>query len=332
MAKLTRILSIDGGGIRGILPGQVLIRLEEKLQERTGNNEARIADFFDLIAGTSTGGILTCLYLAPENGKPKFSAPEAVDLYLKRGGDIFDISLWQKIRSVKGLIDERYNAKPLETALADYFSDLKLSDLLKPCLITAYNIEKRKTEFMTQHDAKEKPEKDYYIRDVARATSAAPTYFETARIESMGKEGFPLVDGGIFANNPTLCAYAEARTKMEGHPTAKDMAILSLGTGYLKKQYPYENARNWGALEWIRPLIDIMMTGVAETVDYQLRQIYDAVGCPDQYLRINGELKKSNHEFDDASPENLRALSEEGTGIAEASDKALDTFIAHLLD
>jgi len=332
MGKLTRILSIDGGGIRGILPGQVLIHLEEKLQEKSGNKNGRIADYFDLIAGTSTGGILTCLYLAPENGKPKFSAREAVDLYLKRGGDIFDISLLQKVRSMAGLIDERYDAKPLEAALSDYLSDLKLSDLLKPCLITAYNIEKRKAEFMTQHDAKQTPEKDYYIRDVARATSAAPTYFETARIESMGKAGLPLVDGGVFANNPALCAYAEARTKMETRPTAKDMVILSLGTGFMKKQYPYDKAKDWGAIEWIRPVIDIMMTGVAETVDYQLRRIYDAVERPQQYLRINGELEKAKHDLDDASPENLQALSEDGIRIAERFDKELDAFIEHLLD
>src|SRR5947207_3704233 len=82
-----RILSIDGGGIRGIIPGQVLVALEKKIQQLSGDNSKRIADVFDLIAGTSTGGILTCLYLCPDanSARPRFSAADAVDLYLQNG-------------------------------------------------------------------------------------------------------------------------------------------------------------------------------------------------------------------------------------------------------
>src|SRR5207249_9528820 len=93
---MMRILSIDGGGIRGIIPGQVLVALEAKIQEVTGDPNKRIADVFDMIAGTSTGGILTCLYLCPgQNGnRPRFSATDAVNLYLQNGDDIFDVSLF----------------------------------------------------------------------------------------------------------------------------------------------------------------------------------------------------------------------------------------------
>lgn len=333
MARFTRILSIDGGGIRGIIPGQVLVAVEEKLKDRTQNPDASIADYFDLIAGTSTGGILTCIYLCPdsERKKARFTAREAVELYLERGDEIFDISLWQRIRSAGGVLDEKYNADELEEALKDYFGDLRLSELLKPCLITAYDIRRRKTEFFTQHDARVRKSRDYMVRDVARATSAAPTYFEVARIKSLTNIPHPMIDGGVFANNPALCAYAEARTKLENKPTAKDMAILSLGTGYIKKQYYYKNAKDWGALQWIKPLIDIMMTGVSETVDYQLKQIFDAVGKPDQYVRINDELEYANPEMDDASGENLNALRREGARIARKFEEDIDRFIDKLL-
>lgn len=335
MAELIRILSIDGGGIRGIIPGQVLVSLEQKLKERTGNQDARISDFFDLIAGTSTGGILTCIYLCPNfNGnptRPRFSAEEAVNLYLERGGQIFDVSLWQRIRSVGGVLDEKYHAKELEKVLKDYFGDLKLSELLKPCLITAYDIEKRCTKFFTQHDAKQIRKQDYYVRDVARATSAAPTYFEAERIKSLTNDPYPLIDGGVFANNPTLCAYAEVRHKFDKKPTAKDMAILSIGTGCIEKQYSYSKAKNWGAIEWIRPLIDIMMSGVSETVDYQLSQIYDAVGHPEQYLRVNSNLRNAKPEMDDALSENLLALQQDGARIAEEFNNKLDSFASLLV-
>ncbi|MCP4610638.1 MAG: patatin, partial [Planctomycetes bacterium] len=267
MPDLIRILSIDGGGIRGIIPGQVLVSLEQKLKVYTGNQEARIADYFDLIAGTSTGGILSCIYLCPDlNGtpnRPRFSAEEAVALYLQKGGAIFDVSAWQRMKTFGGMRDEKYEAKELEKTLKDYLGDLRLSQLLKPCLITSYDIENRRTKFFTQHDAKTKEMHDFLVRDVARATSAAPTYFETEMVESITDVPYPLIDGGVFANNPTLCAYAEVRKKFQSKPTAKDVAILSIGTGYVKKSYSYKEAKDWGALGWIKPLIDIMMSGVS---------------------------------------------------------------------
>lgn len=272
---MLRILSIDGGGIRGILPGQILVALEERLKSK--NPSARIADYFDLIAGTSTGGILTCLYLFPEKGgaQPKFSASEAVELYLERGDDIFDVSLWQGLSSGGGLWDEKYSENELERALKEYFGDLQLSQLLKPCLITAYDIRRRKTHFFKQHKAKDDQKHDFLVRDVARATSAVPTYFELPRVRSLSSppKRYPLIDGGVFANNPALCAYAEARQIFK--KTAKDIFILSLGTATTEwncknqdereksqKPYHYNEAKDWGKFGWIRPVLDIMTQGL----------------------------------------------------------------------
>ena len=336
MPTYTRILSIDGGGIRGIIPGQVLVSLEDKLKKHTENEEARIADYFDLIAGTSTGGILACIYLCPAIGsdskRPNFSAEEAVELYFERGDEIFDLSQWQKIRSAGGLLDEKYSADELEEALGDYFQELRLSSLLKPCLITAYDIRRRQAKFFTQHDAIKNKTHDYYVKDVARATAAAPTYFEVARIKSLTNVPYPLIDGGVFANNPALCAYAEVRNKFKDKPSAKDMVILSLGTGYIKKQYSYKMAKDWGAVEWIKPLIDVLMSGVSETVDYQMNQIFDSVDKPEQYLRINDELLFANPEMDDANSENLVNLKQDGTRISEKFDDQLEAFIKYLVD
>ena len=109
--KKVRILSIDGGGIRGILPGIVLDQLEKKLQKKTKNPNLRLSDMFDFMAGTSTGGILTLAYLTPnENDRPKLTAMEVVNLYLDRGDEIFDTSLWQRLKSRKGITGEKYDA------------------------------------------------------------------------------------------------------------------------------------------------------------------------------------------------------------------------------
>lgn len=327
--KLTRILSIDGGGIRGIIPGQVLVFLEERLKKISNNSNARIADYFDLIAGTSTGGILTCAYLCPEkenSSRPKFTAQEVVNLYLERGAEIFSIPLRHKIKTTAGITDEKYPSAPLEKALVDYFGDVRLSQLLKPCLITSYDITRRQGHFFTQHDAIHKKGWDYYVKDIARATSAAPTYFECAKVKSLTNINYPLIDGGVFVNNPTLCAYSEVHHKFK--VTAKEMAILSLGTGFEETEYDYKQAKDWGMMGWIRPLISIMMSGVSEVVDYQLKQIYSAVKAPNQYLRINTEFPITvNPEMDDASIENIAALKELGTETAQKFDDQIEEYV-----
>lgn len=346
MSKYTRILSIDGGGIRGIIPGQVLVTLEEKIKNRTGNPDARIADYFDLIAGTSTGGILTCIYLCPDENnptRPKFTAKNAVDIYLDRGGQIFSAPFFKKLQSLAGITDEKYPSAPIENLLTEYFKDLKLSQLLKPCLITAYDIEARKARFFTQHDAIKDLDQNYFVRDAARATSAAPTFFEVAKITSLASKSYPYIDGGVFANNPTLCAYAEARTKLQRKPTpedpsqanpsAKDMVVLSLGTGDIKESYSYAQAKDWGKIQWVNPIINIIMTGVAETVHFQLLQVFDTIKTPEQYLRINTVIP--NHspmaEMDNVSEENLKKLRQLANDTASDNSEKLDKFIDFLL-
>lgn len=338
MAKYTRVLSIDGGGIRGIIPAQVGVSIESKLQQKSGNPDARIADYFDLIAGTSAGGILTCIYLYPDDkktGRPRWTAQDAVNFSIKSGREVFKSSFGQMLQSLDGLIDEKYASNALDKFFLENFRDGKLSELLKPCLITGYDVERRKSHFFNQIDAKKYPAEDYLIRDIARATSAAPSYFELPKIYSLTNESYALIDGGVFANNPALCAYAEVRNKLripdarlDRGPTAKDMVILSLGTGQAQKKFPYEEVKNWGKAEWVQPLINIMMTGVAETVNYQLIQIYDAIERPNQYLRINPDLSKEEPlPIDDASEEKISALVRIGKEQAENYNEQLDKFI-----
>jgi uncharacterized protein len=329
--KKKRILSIDGGGIRGIIPGQILVILEDKLKAKTGNDNARIADYFDLISGTSTGGILTCAYLIPDlENRPKFNARQVVDLYLKRGGDIFYVPLGHKLRTGGGVVDEMYPASALEKALDEYFGDTRLSGLLKPCLIPSYDIKRRMGHFFTQHDALKNAGWDYLVKDVARATSAAPTYFECSNIKSVSEVSYPLVDGGVFVNNPTLCAYAEVQNEYKVQ--ANNIVVLSLGTGFSKKEYDYNKAKDWGMIQWVKPIIDIMMSGVSEVVDYQLRQIFEGADASNQYLRINTELPIDvSPDMDDASPENLKSLKELGTYTAQNYNAQLDALVELLV-
>ena len=332
MNRPFRILSIDGGGIRGILPGQILVELEKKLQQLASNPDKRLADYFDMIAGTSTGGILTCLYLYPDEknpSRPFFSANDAVNLYLENGGWIFN----EKNGNADGMRQEKYPVAAIEALLKNYFKNTRLSELLKPCLITSYNIYARSTHFFTQHDAKQHKANDFYLYDVARGTSAAPTYFEPAAVTSLSGISYPVVDGGVFASNPALCAYAEAREKFK--PTKKgermDMFMLSIGTGSKKESYAYNKAKGWGKVGWVKPVLDIMLSGASETVDFQMKHIFDAINCADDYYRINPDIGNASIEMDDASAQNLQALKDAGTEAAQKYNAELEKIAEFLV-
>ncbi|MEP7264426.1 MAG: patatin-like phospholipase family protein [Bacteroidota bacterium] len=323
---MKKILSIDGGGIRGIIPGKVIEYLEERIIEKTQNKDARISDYFDFIAGTSTGGILTCLYLCPgDNGRPKYKASDAVELYLKYGGEIFHTNAFNKWRGKYGLISKVYQSDNMEKRLKEYFGDVKLAQLLKPCLIPTYETDLRQTYFFGQHKAKDDPgSRNYFVRDVCRATSSAPSYFEPAHIKSEGNYSHSFIDGGIFANNPGMCAYAEVRGAYDD-PKARDMYLVSVGTGSTKRSYDYDIIKKKWAMGMIQPIIDMMMSGVAETTHFELIKIFQAVGNRDNYIRIEpSDLDSVNEEMDDASPKNLDDLKTLGDKTAQDNRRILD--------
>ncbi|MDN3670330.1 patatin-like phospholipase family protein [Echinicola jeungdonensis] len=249
-------------------------------------------DYLDFVAGTSTGGILSCGLLTPSDEdpqKPKFKVQEVVNLYHKHGKAIFHKSFWHEVRGLWGILDEKFPNKALRKALQKQFGEIKLSQLIKPCLITSYEINNRKAKFFTQHNANLSPSEDFLVKEVAQATSAAPTYFQVAMIKSAIGVNYPLIDGGVFANNPAMCAYAETRKldfKNVKKPTSKDMYLLSLGTGSENETYSYSQAKNFGLAQWIKPLISIMMSGNSETVSHQLKWLFDAGNNKEGYVRL----------------------------------------------
>src|SRR4029078_3479942 len=163
-----RVLSIDGGGIRGIIPATVL----ESIEERTGK---RISDLFDLITGTSTGGLLALGLVAPgASGTPMYTASDLVEFYVQKGHAIFARSLPHRIVALADLAEEKYQAAGIEETLHSYFDDLMLSQATTHVLVTSYEIEQRMPFFFRSSraaDAAKHPGYDFLMRDVARATS-----------------------------------------------------------------------------------------------------------------------------------------------------------------
>ncbi|MCH7408586.1 patatin-like phospholipase family protein [Belliella sp. DSM 111904] len=336
--KKVAILSIDGGGIRGVIPGTILQLIEEKIQEKLQDPTARLVDFVDFIAGTSTGGIIGCGMLIPDTidpSRPKYTLKEVVNLYHENGGAIFRKPIGHKLRTVFGIREEKYPNTNLLKALDTYFGNVYLSELIKPCLFTSYDIESRNAKFFKYGYACADEAHDFFVKDVAQATAAAPTYFEAALIKSRFGVAYPLIDGGVFANNPAMCAYAEARKCTFGHisnPTSKDMFMISLGTGSVKEPFPYERAKRFGLVQWIKPLIDIMMSGNSETVSHQLKWLFDAGNNQEGFIRIEPELHEASPDMDDASSKNLDALRNAGIKYVKDNPAKINDLVSKLIE
>ena len=306
MEKKVTILSIDGGGIRGIIPAMILDYIERELRDKTGNSKAILSDYFDLVAGTSTGGILACYYLHPN----RFPASDAIDIYEKRGKEIFKNKFLRF-----GFAKEKYPAIGLEKVLKEIMGDYTLAQSLKNCMITAYDVTKRKAVLFTSPEAREPDsKKNYLLREVARATSAAPTYFEIAALNPYNSIEEHMIDGAMYANNPVMCAVVEAnKTDYEfcPNPSFKDLFVVSVGTGKDKKEIDYKKAKGWGAIGWVQPVIGILLSASAEVVHYQMKQVFEVAGFPKSYVRLEPKLTDAKFDMDDASKENINRLKKD---------------------
>jgi patatin-like phospholipase/acyl hydrolase len=301
MTKLIKVLSIDGGGIRGIIPAMMLAEIERRTKRP-------IAQLFDLIAGTSTGGIIALGLTKPGAGaSPQYSAQELVRLYEAEGATIFSRSIWHRVIAVGNFLEEKYPSSGIEGVLERYFGDARLKDVLTNVLISSYELERRFPFFFKSSRAKLHADYDFPMKKVARATSAAPTYFEPHKIETDESPGdYALVDGGVYANNPAMCAYVEA-VSVQTEPC--EFLVVSLGTGELTRPIHYDEAKDWGLAMWAQPILNVVFDGVSDTVDYQLQELMPiGQDGSSRYYRFQTTLEMGNDDMDDASPTNLYAL------------------------
>ena len=329
MSKPIKVLSIDGGGIRGIIPAMVLDFIEKTTKKP-------ICQLFDLITGTSTGGILALGLTKPDPQnlkKPQYRAEDLMKIYEEKGQTIFSRDIWQKIHSVWNLTDEKYDALGIEDVLWDYFQDALLSQALTDLVIPSYEIENRDCFFFKTRQAREKPlTHDFFMRQVARATSAAPTYFEPCHLVAehdpddpsdpdKTKPYWSLIDGGVFANNPALCGYVEA---LSTSAPGSEFLVVSLGTGQLTRPILYYEAKDWGLAGWAQNILNVIFDGVQDTVDYQLQQLFPEVpGQPRRYYRFQTKLDKGMDEMDDASQTNIFALKHKAEELIAGESQAL---------
>ncbi|MBX9948746.1 MAG: patatin-like phospholipase family protein [Candidatus Obscuribacterales bacterium] len=272
MVERFQILSMDGGGVKGLFSAAVLAKLEEDLG-------IRLADHFDLIAGTSTGGIIA---LGLGAG---LSPAEIVDFYVKEGPKIFaqHPASW-----LQHLVFRKFGSAELEAALKRCFGEKRLGDSTKRLVIPSYNLDTEQV-YVCKTPHHERLRRDYkaYMWQVAMATAAAPTYLPGFN----GLDGARLIDGGVWANNPSIVAITEA-CSMLGVPLSS-IRMLSLGTTYDVTNHPFY--LDWGGqLLWARSAAGIIMRAQSEGANGQAQHL---IGT-DCFVRVNPVVPKGLFALD----------------------------------
>ncbi len=295
------ILSVDGGGIRGIIPAIILAEIEKRTRKR-------VAEIFDLMAGTSTGGIVIAGLCKKD--KPQYSANDLVEFYREYGPYIFKSSFLR--RSIFSWLNcAQYPHKNIEFVLDKYFGDDILKNTLSNVLITSYDIHNNCPFFF-----KSWKEGNIKLKDALRAATAAPTYFipKHLKIDQIDRV---LVDGGVFANNPASCAYASGKKLFPND----DIVLLSIGTGRTDRSIEYANSKRFGKIGWIKPLIHVMFSSSLDAVNYQLNQV-----IADKYIRIQSQLKIASPDMDNITSKNIKSLQQEAKAMIEENQKVINKF------
>ncbi|XP_019055379.1 PREDICTED: patatin-like protein 2 [Nelumbo nucifera] len=323
--NLITVLSIDGGGIRGIIPGTILAFLESQLQELDGE-DARIADYFDVIGGTSTGGLVTAMLTAPnENNRPLFAAQDVTAFYLDNCPKIFP-QMWSVFRP-------KYNGKYLHGILREKLGETRLHQALTNVVIPTFDVKQLQPIIFSSFEAKTTSAMDARLSDICIATSAAPTYLPAYYFKNEGEDGdvreFNLIDGGVAANNPALIAIRELTKRVFGENPdffpIKPMdycrfLVISLGTGSPKKEMKYsaKMAAKWGVMGWLlngssTPLVDVFTQAGADMVDFHIAVVFQALKSESNYLRIQDDtLTGAVASVDIATKKNLENLVKVG--------------------
>lgn len=277
--KNYNILSLDGGGVRGIMLLNQLVDLEKKLNKP-------IYETFDLISGTSASAII-CIFLAMG-----YTANEILEVYLKHSKKIFKKHVFRL-----GIFKSRYNDSFFNKLILKYVSDGRLKDLLCDVIIPTFNSTKKETVIFKSKNAKKDLSYDYKLFDVIRSCISAQTFFKPHKI---GSSYF--IDGGLIINNPSLIAYVETLGYTAKY---KCVNVLSYSTGI--KDAIINKYKIYGILNWAKPTLDILLAEQSQITDYHMKEMglnFDHLN----YIRCESYILNSSGKIDDTREKNMENL------------------------
>ena len=311
------ILTIDGGGVRGLVAAIVLDALEGEF--RNAGKTCSVGECFDLIAGTSSGGIIAAGLAMPRpDGSPGRGPAEIRRFFEDNARRIFPPRFFCNIPIIgrlPQLFGPLHDPAPLDALLGETLGDMAFASARANLMIPAYSIDPRDIVLFRGGPAyRDDPEAERFsmvrVRDAVMGSAAAPTFFPPRRIEAPnGADQWTAIDGGVYVNDPAMAAVAEA---MRLFPE-DELRVVSIGTGRQTRNYPFERARGWGFSEWISPtgrfrtpLISAIQDGQARAVNRQLKYLLG-----EDYIRFDYRLGRGrgSDKLDDASRGNLNRLT-----------------------
>ncbi|MCJ7753932.1 MAG: patatin-like phospholipase family protein [Thermoanaerobaculales bacterium] len=344
-ARPIRVLTIEGGGVRGIIPTRLLTALESLAG-------APISDLFDVLVGTSTGGMLALGLVTPgEDGGHAYPARNVGDIYTSHGQRIFpklasslprslqEAREWWSSASSSAAIfgynpdagNARYSPEGIEEAFELYFGDRMLSEALVDVVVTSYDLQTKSPVLFKSRDAKLDPDNDLLMRDAARATSAAPTYFPPLEMAWEGIENRLLVDGGVYAKNPAMIGYIEGVTRArERGLRDSDVMVVSMGTGRPRRTEAL-TYKEFVSRSWLKLAEDVFRAAEDGQAALHDQVLTTLIG--DHYWRFQTVLAEiASYAMDDVSDENVNALKHLGDQLVGERLDDLNALTKRLLE
>ena len=315
--KAFKILSVDGGGIKGLYSSTIL----EHLEQRFGP----MSDYFDMICGTSTGGLIAlCLAL-------KIPAKNISNIYEEHGKKIFP-----KRTRLGGIIRQtfwrgKYSDEPLKKVLQGVFQKNTIADLHNLICIPSYSLTDARPWVFKRDHGKLDRDNNTLLVDVALATSAAPTYFPLCEISSYNNKQF--IDGGVWANNPTLVGVIEALTYFVGKDKEfSSVEILSVSSLNNTAGKPIGLKRQRSFIKWRNDLFDTSLIGQSHFTDYFMNKLCEMNDIKIRYNRIPSEQVSAEQQhlvkLDCAAKKAIQFIKGKGNdrGQLAKKDPDVETF------
>lgn len=351
-----KILSLDGGGMRGVISARILQEVEQQLKERKG---LALHQYFDMITGTSTGSILTAGIAI------KKDADELLNLYKENANTIFPYReeiLSPPLQGIKNAFSlSKYSHTGLIKTLRKELKETKISEIQNPIiLILAYDMLYRNTTFFTNchPDIGARWYDDTPLWEICVSSSSAPTFFPPYELkpyneEKFGKWSFPHIDGGVSANNPSLAAISQVikvgrapnvpletkkKYKLEDLQLEK-IAVLSIGTGRSGEPFEFNQIKSWKAVDWAQRVVDVFMEPTSEIDTTVCQQLLGGVESK-RYLRLDFDLNerfkpKTSETYKDTrelvkQQERKNKFTEKS--VSEAIDDAREEIVNNLIE
>jgi len=328
-----RILTIDGGGAKGIVPAIILQYIENKIIEITGNPRVYLSDFLDFIAGTASGSLTSTMLITPDtNGKPAYKTGEIIDNLFEFASVYYQKKEW---KTLWGLLGAAYPQEQVNNKHIEIFDHWKMNDLLLPTAIPGYDILNRQPVIFTNKDRLDRYG-NLFANDVVRGSCASPGWINPVEFRD-GIYKNVIINGNVIANNPSMIAYIEAGKTPSliekfKQITPNNTLLISLGAGQTKfTGFSVDKVKRWNKGKWFELFTSINIQSTTVIPEYQTRSLFKSYDAEENYIRIDPFIQIGSSQIMNTSNHNMKNLLQDAYNYIERNTTILDNIAEQLI-